>query len=137
MKTVFADTSFWIAWSKQNDQWFEAAIEAFVINQPLHIVTTEEVLSEYLAAMSRAGKTARQVAAARVIDLLDDPDVTVYAQSHETFIQGLELYRRRLDKSYSLVDCISMRCMADQGIREVLTTDRHFTQEGFVPLMLG
>ena len=40
----------------------------------------------------------------------------------------------RPDKGYSLTDCISMQTMGSQGIRDVLTNDRHFEQEGFQAL---
>jgi uncharacterized protein len=48
---------------------------------------------------------------------------------------GLTLYDSRLDKEYSLTDCVSMEVMRSRGIREVLTHDRHFAQEGFSPLL--
>jgi predicted nucleic acid-binding protein len=41
------------------------------------------------------------------------------------------LYPARLDKGYSLTDCISMNVMRRDGLSEVLTNDEHFTQEGF------
>ncbi len=44
---------------------------------------------------------------------------------------GLQLYRDRPDKRYSLTDCISMQTMRREGLTEVLTNDRHFEQEGF------
>jgi predicted nucleic acid-binding protein len=59
----------------------------------------------------------------------------VVAQSRRSFLEGLRLYGERLDKGYSLVDCISMSAMRRHRIREVLTNDRHFEQEGFVILM--
>jgi len=34
-------------------------------------------------------------------------------------------WKSRLDKGYSLVDCISMNRMRRQGISEVLSNDRH------------
>jgi hypothetical protein len=43
----------------------------------------------------------------------------------------LALYQSRLDKGYSLTDCISMQTMRREGLTEVLTNDRHFEQEGF------
>jgi predicted nucleic acid-binding protein len=43
----------------------------------------------------------------------------------------LLLYEARLDKGYSLTDCISMETMRYQGITDVLTNDAHFEQEGF------
>ena len=48
-----------------------------------------------------------------------------------SFLGGLELYRARPDKGYSLVDCISMQTMRREGLTDVLTNDRHFEQEGF------
>ena len=61
--------------------------------------------------------------------------VLVIAQSRESFHSGLELYRARPDKGYSLTDCISMRTMRREGITEVLTNDRHFEQEGLRALL--
>jgi predicted nucleic acid-binding protein len=66
-----------------------------------------------------------------VLVLFKEPDVCVVAQSRESFLAGLELYRQRPDKSYSLTDCISMQTMRHHGISNALTNDRHFEQEGF------
>jgi uncharacterized protein len=55
----------------------------------------------------------------------------VVSQTRTLFLEGLALYEARLDKEYSLTDCISMQVMRREGLTEVLTNDRHFTQEGF------
>lgn len=55
----------------------------------------------------------------------------VIPQSRSSFSNGLDLYTRRLDKRYSLTDCISMETMRQEDITDVLTNDRHFEQEGF------
>jgi predicted nucleic acid-binding protein len=44
-------------------------------------------------------------------------------------------YTKRPDKGYSLTDCISMLIMRQHGINEALTSDDHFTQEGFTKLL--
>jgi predicted nucleic acid-binding protein len=62
------------------------------------------------------------------------PHVTVMPQTHESFSQGLELYRQREDKGYSLTDCISMVVCREHHIQHVLTKDHHFEQEGFTLL---
>jgi hypothetical protein len=67
--------------------------------------------------------------------ILNDPDIEVVSQSHDSFLAGLALYERRPDKRYSLVDCISMNVMRQRDIQEILTSDRHFSQEGFVRLL--
>ena len=63
--------------------------------------------------------------------ILAKPVIRVIPQSRESFLAGLQLYRARPDKGYSLVDCISMQTMRKEGLTEVLTNDRHFEQEGF------
>ena len=63
--------------------------------------------------------------------MLRKTNVRVVAQTRNSFLAGLELYSTRLDKGYSLTDCISMRTMRREGLTEALTNDRHFEQEGF------
>jgi predicted nucleic acid-binding protein len=43
--------------------------------------------------------------------------------------------RERLDHAYSFVDCASFVIMAERGILEAATTDEHFAEAGFVPLL--
>lgn len=50
-------------------------------------------------------------------------------------LSALSLYNARQDKGYSLTDCMSMSTMRELGITNVLTHDRHFTQEGFNVLL--
>src|SRR5262249_51199045 len=47
--------------------------------------------------------------------ILRDPQIDVLPQSSASFQAGLELYEQRLDKGYSLVDCISMVSMRNRG----------------------
>lgn len=53
----------------------------------------------------------------------------------EIFERGVELYHSRLDKQWSLTDCISFVVMSEEGIAEALTGDHHFEQAGFVALL--
>jgi predicted nucleic acid-binding protein len=99
------------------------------------IVTTEEVLSEFLAHFSAYGRILREGEVRYVEGILADPDVVVRPQSHQSFLDGLALYKARPDKEYSLTDCISMEAVRQEGITEVLTHDTHFKQEGFVILL--
>lgn len=136
MPWVFADTSFWIARNFPDDQWHEAAVRAEQqLALPLYLLTTQEVLAEFLA--STAGNEASRNLGVRVVDgIHSSTRIAVVVQSHESFIKGLQLYRTRMDKQYSLVDCISMVTMAERHISLALTSDHHFEQEGrFVALM--
>ena len=44
-------------------------------------------------------------------------------------------WESRPDKEWSLVDCASFVVMQQRGLTEVLTTDHHFEQAGFVRLL--
>lgn len=98
------------------------------------IVTTDEVLTEFLAAL-RSGKHMRKQAAKMVRLILENPNVKVIPQTRESFLKGLTFYESRIDKEYSLIDCISMNVMRNESLVEVLTNDRHFEQEGYTVLI--
>ena len=135
MRAVFADASFWIARARRGDQHAEAARQAEAALGEAALLTTEEVLVELLNALSEYGPVMRQAAVLMVQILVEDDRVTVIHQSEDSFRRGLELYQRRLDKGYSLTDCVSMCAMDSYGIRDILTTDDHFRQAGYNALM--
>jgi predicted nucleic acid-binding protein len=134
MKKVFADSHYWIALVKPHDQWAEAAKTARVLLGEALIITTDEVLTEFLAAL-RSGEHMRQQAAKMVRSILENPNVKVIPQTRDSFLKGLSFYESRNDKQYSLIDCISMNVMKNESLVEVLTNDRHFEQEGYAVLI--
>lgn len=131
MKAFFADTFYWAALTSTEDSSHAQAIHLSRSLQPDRLVTTDEILDEYLAYFSNARRSVRVQAGNTVAGLLENPGVFVVPQSRETFLAGLELYRARPDKGYSLTDCISMQTMRREELTDVLTNDRHFEQEGF------
>ena len=93
------------------------------------------MLDEFLAHYSGHGPVLRNLAAATVEKAMANPLVIVRPQSHQSFLDGLALFKARPDKEYSLTDCISMEAMRQEAITEILTHDRHFRQEGFTLLL--
>jgi len=135
LRTVFADTLLWIARVRPRDPWQTAARTALQRIGDVRLVTTDEVLNELLAALSRGGPVLRRKAVETVRLLLGTPAVTVVPQTRQSFLAAVNRYEARSDKTYSLTDCASMNAMDAQGIREILTSDRHFEQEGFLVLI--
>jgi predicted nucleic acid-binding protein len=131
MNAVFADTFYWIAFTNFQDRAHEKAKAFRVSPTPGALCTTEEVLTEYLNYFSAWGPNFRRKASINVQNILQSPTVHVVPQTTTSFAGGLNLYRARLDKGYSLTDCISMETMRHEGITDVLTNDAHFEQEGF------
>ncbi len=140
MKTVFADTLYWVAVANSNDQWHETVVRARRARRALagaRIITTDEVLIETENFFSEAGAIMRRKIVPAFRMIFSDPSVVVVSQSREGLIEGLALYENRLDKGDSLTDCVSMLAMRERGLSEVLTHDRHFEQEGFPPAALA
>ena|SRR5579862_6059310 len=131
MTALFADTFYWIALADSTDSAHPLALTLTAERAASQIVTTDEVLTEYLTFFGSAPASTRREAAEVVEDLLTNSIVRVIPQSRASFRAGLQLYRDRPDKGYSLVDCISMQTMRREELTEVLTNDRHFEQEGF------
>jgi uncharacterized protein len=135
MRRVFADAQYWVAILNDRDQSHATARAATRALTGAQLVTTEEVLTEVLAYFCEAGPYFRTLASDTVRGLYLKPSMIVLPQSRQSFLSGLALYEARSDKGYSLVDCISMETMRQEGIREILTHDDHFTQEMFIILL--
>lgn len=134
MRSVFADAVYWIAISNPKDPWRNTAKEARKQVESALLVTTDEVLTEFLTALSK-GQRLRLAAAKTVRMILSNPNIRVVPQTRYSFQKGLDRYEQRDDKQYSLQDCISMNVMEAGSITDVLTNDHHFEQEGFTVLM--
>jgi predicted nucleic acid-binding protein len=135
MTAVFADTNYWIALTDPRDQWHGRAVTAARSLGSRPLVTTEEVLTEFLAFFAERGRHFREVAVLTVRSILRDHSVEVVPQTHDSFLTGLAYYESRLDKGYSLTDCVSMNVLRARGFTDVLTNDEHFRQEGFQVLL--
>ena len=132
---VFADTFYWIALTHPGEHYHQPALDFDArFKNSGRMLTTEEVLTEYLNFFSTQGAYWRARAIAIVLGLRQKPHLEILPQTSESFTRGFELYASRPDKRYSLTDCISMQIMRTKGIEDVLTHDRHFEQEGFRPL---
>ena len=124
----FADTNFLVALLNPKDQWHAAAKEvAGAIDEP--VVTTMWVLVELGDALSVG--INRKLFLDFVDQLSAHTDWETVSASAESFRQGLELFRARTDKEWSLTDCISFAVMEHRGITDALTHDHHFEQAGF------
>ena len=79
----------------------------------------------------------RDAAVRYVEDLRSSGEFFVVPESPALFHAALQLYGARLDKSYSMTDCMSMVVCRERAITDVLTYDRDFEQEGFVAMLRG
>ena len=128
MTPVFADSAYYVALLLQTDQTHHRAVE--ITGQLQYpIITTAWVLTEVDNTFS--APRFRTAVVSLLDDLQGDPNVRVIAPDSNIFAQGIELYRNRPDKSWSLTDCISFVVMDREGVKDALTLDHHFEQAGF------
>jgi len=138
VRILFVDTSFYVALLNRRDRLrrrAQALYAELTARSDVVFVTTEAVLVELLTRMAGFGAEARDLAADSVTRLSSDPRVTIVPFTRESFAADLALYRRRLDKTYSMTDCMSMAPCREQRITEVLTSDHDFEQERFTILL--
>jgi predicted nucleic acid-binding protein len=82
-----------------------------------------------------SGERKRGIVVGMFEEAMKHSGIEVLPQTIQSLLRGLDLYKARSDKSYSLTDCISMVTMRERSITDVLTHDRHFAQEGFNVLL--
>jgi len=129
MAEYFADTWFFVARLDRSDSHHTRAKHLDERLRLAKIVTHDAVLTEVLTFFSGYGRSSR-MEASRVIRDLVATKIAI-PSGRDLFLNALSLYESRLDKEYSLVDCMSMTLMRERGITHVLTNDHHFRQEGF------
>ncbi len=113
VRTVLVDAVYWVGLAHRHDR----AVVASRLLGPSQLVTTHEVLDEFLAHFSGYGPEMRRRVTLSVRDMFDDPAIEVIPQFRESFLRGLSLIEARLDKGYSLTDCSSMETMRREGVR--------------------
>ncbi len=126
MRAVFADTFYWAALTDPSDSLYQQAARIESEYAGRFIVTTHEVLSEFLTFSSGSNLRSRRRPVETVRALRRNPKIQILPQSRASFDAGFDLYESRPDKGYSLTDCISMQAMRDERLTDILTNDRHF-----------
>jgi predicted nucleic acid-binding protein len=132
MKTVFADTFYFLALYYPDDQYHVQTVR-IASQLKARFLTTDWVLTEVADALS-TGRDHKNVAPL-IHRLRESPVWEVVPFSRDRFDAGLAFHARHHDKEWTLTDCTSFLVMRERGISEALTGDRHFEQAGFIALL--
>lgn len=133
MKTVFADTFYFLALLNSRDRWHARAV-AFTKSFEGTLITTAWVLTELGDAMSGSPQDRLEFIE-MLVDLKKNPRIRLIPAEQKVFEEGVQLFADRSDKRWSLTDCISFVVMQQEGVSEVLSGDKHFEQAGYVRLL--
>jgi predicted nucleic acid-binding protein len=114
------------------DEYHKLAYD-YMADSAARFVTTWWVLAEmgnYLAK----GRN-RKLFAPVVALLRTERNWTIESVAQEQLDRGIDLYRRRPDKAWSVTDCVSFVLMKQRRLADALTADHHFEQAGFRALL--
>jgi predicted nucleic acid-binding protein len=87
MKTVFADTGYWIALLDPQDTLHPKAITITLALSQAQICTSEMVLTEVLNYFAKRGQFLRQAATALIQSAEENPAIDIIAQTNFLFQQ--------------------------------------------------
>jgi len=96
------------------------------------------ILTDYIIDESCTLAKARVggYAALRLLEIVDRSEAfRLLWIGEERFEAAKSFFRKHVDHGYSFTDCTSFVLMRELRIKDVLTTDRHFIEAGFRPLL--
>ncbi|MGH7645130.1 MAG: type II toxin-antitoxin system VapC family toxin [Gemmatimonadales bacterium] len=131
---VFVDTSAWFPLAVPADASHQALRDALRarVGTGARVVTTNLVVAETHAMLLR--RVGRRTALSFVRTVRRPPNAVVTSTpelEEQAVTDWLDRYR---DQDFSFTDAVSFAVMAERGISEALTLDRHFLAAGFVTL---
>ncbi len=135
-KTVFIDTSGFYALLVKSDTKHQkaAGILKRASKDKQHFITTDYILDETATLFHSRGLTHL---VAHVFDsVLASKACQVAWMDQERFLKTREFFTKHSDQSWSFTDCASFIIMKEMKLSLALTTDRHFQEAGFTPILL-
>ncbi len=130
---MLLDTSGLLCYLLHDEPQHQKAVQ--LLNSVTRRMLTHSYVLAELIALALIRRFPRPAVLAFAMDLLDNPDIETVWVSEQLHRESMRLLAKRQDKTYSLCDAVSFVLMWRHGIKEALTTDRHFEQEGFVRLL--
>ncbi len=129
MKTVFVDSSAFLAVLEGDDPFHEDAVAAFrrAGREAWRLLTTSYVVHEAWALIQhRLGWEAMDAFLGRLL-----PRCEVFWVDHHLHTRGAARCRQARNRRLSLTDCVSFEYMRQEDIIEAIARDSHFQREGF------
>jgi len=134
MRGLFVDTAGWVACADAVDLAHKPAVasrDGWLHDGGL-LVTTDYVVDETLTMLRfRLGLAETE---AWWHQVAGSSHLRWEYISLERADKARDLFFRYTDKEFSFTDCTSFVVMRELKLREVLTTDHHFAQAGFLTL---
>jgi len=133
-ENLLVDTSGFFALLNARESCHKEALALFKSRaEKFVLVTTEYVVLETATLLRARGVPGSD---RKFFALLDSTTrVRVVSSSQAFFTRAKDYFLKHHDHGYSFADCANFVLMEAEGLRESLSTDKHFRQAGFVPLL--
>lgn len=134
---IFIDTSGFFALLSSHDLAHQAARErmSHFARTRRQAVTTDYVLDETFSLLKARGLRHLSPVLRNLIVTSRSLRLEWTEPSH--FMATVDFFLKHLDQDFSFTDCRSFLLMREHGLRDALTTDKHFTSAGFRALLAG
>ena len=128
---IFVDTSAWYPAVTRSHPDHTAVARALRdrVRAGTRVVTTNLVVAETHALLLR--RVGRDQAMAFIAGIGNAPNLVVTSTRDLERAAQLDWLERFDDQAFSLTDAVSFAVMAERGITEALTLDRHFRTAGY------
>ena len=133
--SVFMDTAGFLALWDASDEHHARALrlQSELARRRRKLVTTDYIVDETVTLLLVRHSHAAAVDFLRTLQATQWIEL-VWIDS-ERFDAAAELFLRNDDKEYSFTDDVSFAVMHELGLQDAFTTDHHFRQAGFNPLL--
>ena len=132
---VFIDTAGFLALWDASDQHHHRAVQlqSELARKKRQFRTTDYIVDETATLLLM--RHSHAAAADFLRTALKSGTLRLEWIDSDRFHAAAELFHRHDDKQSSFTDCVSFALMDELKIQDSFTTDHHFTQAGFNPLL--
>ncbi|MBI4419932.1 MAG: type II toxin-antitoxin system VapC family toxin [Gemmatimonadetes bacterium] len=128
---IFVDAGIWYGAANPRLAEHETSAAALraAVDDSRTVVTTNLVIGEAHALLLK--RVHRDAALAFLREVRNPPNVVVTSTPEIEKRAIAEWIEQYADQAFSFADAVSFAVMAERGIKEALTFDRHFAAAGF------
>ena len=132
---VYMDSSGFLALWDANDSYHSAAcrLQQQLAKKRRRFLTSDYVLDETTTLL--LVRHSHEAAADFLRAVLSSQAIKVEWVGTDRFRRAADFFQQHTDKQWSFTDCVSFIVMRELSIRDAFTTDQHFKQAGFAPLL--
>ncbi len=134
---VFVDTSGFLALWDAGDQHHESAVRLQVelARKKYRFTTSDYILDETITLLLM--RHSHDAAHDFLRTATGSSSLELQWVDSERFHAAANLFGIHDDKEWSFTDCVSFALMRELSIEDSMTSDHHFRQAGFNPLLKG